>query len=152
MKRLFVLRAQDEVWRNLLREMGERLQAGKALAVEVDDYKSNRSKAQNAVFHMWAGDVSAATGEAKHGGRLKLQYFVPVLLRDDAKWAWVWRQTGAKLSYEQQVEFLGEPNVLGSTSRCTVAQFAEALDGLWAGEAHLGLRNPQDFGLDWRVR
>ena len=101
---------------------------------------------------MWAGDVSAATGEAKHGGRLKLQYFVPVLLRDDAKWAWVWRQTGAKLSYEQQVEFLGEPNVLGSTSRCTVAQFAEALDGLWAGEAHLGLRNPQDFGLDWRVK
>lgn len=97
-------------------------------------------------------DVSDATGEAKHGGRLKLQYFVPVLLRDDAKWAWVWRQTGARLSYEKQVEFLGEPNVLGSTSRCTVAQFAEALDGLWAGEAHLGLRNPQDFGLDWRVR
>lgn len=39
MKRLFVLRGQDEVWRNLLREMGERLKDGKALAVEVDDYK-----------------------------------------------------------------------------------------------------------------
>ena len=46
MKRLFVLRGQDEVWRNLLREMGERLKDGKALAVEVDDYKTNRSKAQ----------------------------------------------------------------------------------------------------------
>ena len=46
MKRLFVLRAQDEVWRNLLREMGERITAGKAVAVEVDDYKTNRSKAQ----------------------------------------------------------------------------------------------------------
>lgn len=145
----YIIRGQDEIWRNLLREMGEAVQSGKALEVCFKEYKTNRSKAQNAVFHMWAEDVANATGDDKHGGRLKLQYFVPVLLRDDDEWAWVWRHTGAKLPYEKQIAFLGLPNMLGSTSRCNTKQFAEALDALWCGESHLGLRDPALFGLDW---
>lgn len=148
----YIIRGQDEIWRNLLREMGDAVQSGKALEVCLRPYKTTRSKAQNAVFHMWAEDVANATGDDRHGGRLKLQYFVPVLLRDDEAWAWVWQQTGAKLSYEKQVAFLGMPNVLGCTSRCNTKQFSEALDALWAGESHLGLRNPAVFGLDWRVK
>lgn len=146
----FVVRARDQVYSNLFGAINQGIQSGRVMEVVVKDYKHQRSNAQNRVFHMWRTDVANATGEDHNGGRLKLQYFVPILLAEDEKWAWVWKQTGAKLGYEQQCSFLGEPNVLGCTSRCNTDQFARALDALWAGEAHLGLRDPASCGIEWR--
>lgn len=144
----YIIRARDGVLHNAIAEIASLVEAGKIADVRIKEWKHNRSIVQNRVFHMWAEDVSNATGEPRHGGRLKLQYFVPILLREDEQWAWVWKQTGAKLSYAKQIEFLGLPNMLGCTSRCNAQQFSEALNALWSGEAHLGLRNPLLYGYE----
>ena len=102
-----------------------------------------RTRSQNALLHMWFGQISAQTGlgEDEVKGQMHHRFALPVRLKD-AQFEYIWARTGAKLTYEQQCALLAS-ETLGVSSKMTTRELKGYLDQLDRLAAENGWRLTQ---------
>lgn len=94
---------------------------------------AKRSLDQNALLHRWYADIAKHYGDQtamQVKGECHVAYGLPIRLRDPA-FAWVWKQSGAKLPYEKQCA-LFERGILAMTSAMTTKELSEYMDAMSA--------------------
>jgi hypothetical protein len=80
---------------------------------------------------MWFGEIAAHFGDRTSmdvKGTCHREYGLTIRLRNE-QFAWVWKQTGERLTYEQQCKLLGS-GVLGVSSGMTTKELSEYLDAM----------------------
>jgi hypothetical protein len=90
-----------------------------------------RSLDQNALLHKWYGEVASQSRDTtamQVKGQCHVAYGLPIRLRDEA-FAWVWKQSGARLSYEKQCR-LFERGTFAMTSAMTTKELSEYMDAM----------------------
>lgn len=88
-----------------------------------------RSLSQNALFHKWMHEIAEQSGDVDaHDmkGICHREFGLPIRLRN-TQFAWVWEQTGARMTYEQQCNLLAS-GVLNISSGMTTGELKEYLD------------------------
>lgn len=108
-----------------------------------------RSPSQNNLLHLWFGQIAAQRGDmdaSQVKGEMHRQFGLSIRLRNE-QFAWVWAQTGARLTYEKQCKLLAA-GVLGVSSGMTTKELKEYLDAIQrhAAEQGLVLVNPDERG------
>lgn len=102
-----------------------------------------RSLNQNALLHKWFDQIAKRDGDKTARdvkGELHHKYALDIRLRDE-QFAWVWAQTGAKLTYEQQCSLLSS-ETLGMSSQMTTKELREYMDAIHRDYSWLPL--PED--------
>lgn len=106
-----------------------------------------RSLSQNALLHKWFGEVARHFGDTDAGqvkGQCHEKYGLPIKLRNE-QFAWLWKQTGARMNYEQRCKLLasGEFSI---SSGMTVPELREYMDAMMADYSQQGvhLTAPED--------
>ena len=100
-----------------------------------------RSLDQNSLVHKWYGEVASQSRDMtamQVKGQCHVAYGLPIRLRDEA-FAWVWKQTGARLSYEKQCK-LFERGTFAMTSAMTKKELSEYMDAMSAHYRAEGFR------------
>lgn len=90
-----------------------------------------RTLSQNALLHKWFGEIAAQRGDvdAHHvKGECHRKWGLTIRLRDEA-FAYVWKRTGAGLTFEQQRNFLAS-GVLNVSSAMTTKELTEYMDAM----------------------
>ena len=90
-----------------------------------------RSLSQNALIHKWFGEVARHFGDmtaAQIKGQCHHKHGLPIKRRNE-QFAWVWNQTGEKLTYDQQCKYLAS-GTLNISSGMTVKELTEYMDAM----------------------
>lgn len=98
--------------------------------VTVKDGKA-RTLNQNALLHKWYGEISKHDGDKTSKevkGECHHDYGLDIRMRDE-QFAWVWKQTGARMTYEQQCALLAS-ETLAVSSAMTTAELREYMDAM----------------------
>ena len=111
----------------------------------------SRSVSQNSLIHKWYGEIARHLGDRdmiQVKGECHHKYGLPIKRRDE-QFAWVWKQTGEQLSYEQQCKYLAS-GVLNVSSSMTVTELTEYMDAMKRDYAEQGvyLTDPELRGYD----
>jgi len=112
-----------------------------------------RSLSQNALIHKWFGEVSRHFGDmtaVQIKGQCHHRHGLPIKRRNE-QFAWVWKQTGEKLNYEQQCRYLAS-GTLNISSGMTVKELTEYMDAMKIDYAEQGvfLTDPELRGVEQR--
>jgi len=112
-----------------------------------------RSLSQNALIHKWFGEVSRHFGDmtaVQIKGQCHHKHGL-VIKRRNEQFAWVWKQTGEKLNYEQQCRYLAS-GTLNISSGMTVKELTEYMDAMKIDYAEQGvfLTDPELRGVEKR--
>ena len=146
-----------EVIGKMMAQIHEMVAQGKKPFVTITEENNDRSLAQNKTLHMWIRDIAKSTGNdvVYEAGRVKIQYFLPVLRssqNEKAKFAIeLCEEVYRKMGYETLSKALGT-SVIQSTRVMTVAEFSEALEMMAVGEAGHNLTDPSQHGYEWKAR
>lgn len=90
-----------------------------------------RTGQQNRTLHMWFGEIAKHLGDrdaTQIKGECHRKWGLTIRLRDP-KFAWVWKHSGEKLSYEKQCKLLAS-GVLNVSSGMSVAELSEYMDAI----------------------
>jgi hypothetical protein len=90
-----------------------------------------RTLSQNALLHKWFGQIAAHFGDRDAmtvKGECHHKFGLPIKLRNE-QFAWVWKQTGAKLTYSQQCNYLAS-GTLNVSSGMSVKELTEYMDAM----------------------
>lgn len=90
-----------------------------------------RTLSQNALLHKWFGEVARHFGDINFigaKGQCHHQYGLPIRQRNE-QFAWVWKQTGAKLDHERQCKMLAS-GTLNISSAMSVKELTEYMDAM----------------------
>lgn len=109
------------------------------------EYK--RSLNQNALLHMWFGEISRFKGDMTPDevkGECHRRWGLPIRLQDPV-FKWVWDRSGAHLDYEKQCKLLAS-GALSLSSGMTTKQLKEYLDEIEGHFRPLGvpLTDPEE--------
>ena len=90
-----------------------------------------RTLSQNALLHKWFGEVAKQRGDVDMidvKGECHHQWGLPIKRRCP-QFAWIWKQTGAKLPYEKQCKLLasGNLNVSSSMNKPELSEYMDAM-------------------------
>lgn len=99
--------------------------------VHVTDAKEQRTTQQNRTLHMWFGEIATQQADldaTEVKGMCHRRWGLAIKLRCP-QFAWVWSNSGAHLSYEQQCSLLAS-GVLNVSSSMTVDELSEYLDAM----------------------
>jgi len=112
-----------------------------------------RSLSQNALIHKWFGEVARHFGDmtaTQIKGQCHHRYGLPIKRRNE-QFAWVWKQTGEKLTYDQQCKYLAS-GTLNISSGMTVKELTEYMDAMKIDYAEQGvfLTDPELRGMEQR--
>lgn len=115
--------------------------------VYVSDAKESRTTRQNRTLHMWFGEVARQQADLDASdvkGMCHRRWGLTIRLRD-AKFAWVWEQSGAKLPYEKQCKVLasGTFNVSSEMNVDELSEYMEAMSRHFRSDG-LTLTDPED--------
>ena len=109
-------------------------------------HRKNRSLAQNRLSHMHYAQIGAQMHEtpAQVKGRCKLEYGIPILLRETQSFALGWQAIEAKLSYEEKIEAV---KLVDVTSVLTTPQFSQYIEEYMMEHEAQGiiLNHPEDL-------
>jgi len=100
-----------------------------------------RSLPQNALLHMWFGEIAKHHGDRDANqvkGECHHKYALDIRLRDP-QFAWVWKHSGAGLTYEQQCALLAS-ETLGVSSKMSKPELREYMDAMRRDYATEGVR------------
>ena len=111
----------------------------------------SRTVSQNALLHKWYGEVARHLGDRDMihvKGECHHKYGLPIKRRCE-QFAWVWKQTGEKLTYEQQCKYLAS-GVLNISSSMNVTELTEYMTAMKNDYAEQGvyLTDPELRGYD----
>ena len=112
-----------------------------------------RTLSQNALLHKWFGEVARHFGDRGADlvkGECHHRYGLPIKRRNE-QFAWVWKQTGEKLTYDQQCKYLAS-GTLNISSGMTVKELTEYMDAMKIDYAEQGvfLTDPELRGMEQR--
>ena len=93
--------------------------------------KPSRSAAQNALLHKWYGEIARHKGDSTMldvKGECHRKYGLAIRQRNP-QFAYVWKRSGAHLTYDQQCKFLAS-GVLNVSSAMTVDELSEYMTAM----------------------
>ena len=99
--------------------------------VTVTEGDIKRTIQQNALLHQWYGQVAKQHGDCTMvdvKGWSHHKWGLPIKLRNP-QFAWVWKQSGEKLNYEQQCALLAS-GVLNISSSMNVSELSEYMGAM----------------------
>lgn len=104
-----------------------------------DRVNFHRTTNQNAQLHTWYGKIAKFQGDtaADVRGECHHKWALAIRLRNE-QFAWLWSQTGAKRTYEQQCKILASSH-FAISSAMTTKELAEYMDAIERHYAAQGL-------------
>lgn len=135
-----------------LTAMTKRHRAGETFFVVIDDKDETRSQAQNRLYWLWIGVISAHTGDDKDSlhVELKRRLLSRIYAKSDGNFAELFaslKQCQRHLSTADYERMAYKVAGLLSTTKATTEQFTEYLQeiDIWAGKQGISLPVPDDL-------